>query len=75
MRVELRHVISSDFKASMYSMFGFLLLAFLTQIIIISLLSCITTYLQLNNQDYQWWWKSFIIGASGSLYIALELAY
>ena len=31
----------------------------------------ISTYLQLCNQDYQWWWRSFIVGASGSLYCGL----
>ena len=59
----------------MYSMFGFLLLSILSQAIIISLLSIISTYMQLCSQNYHWWWRSFVIGASGSLYIALEIAY
>ena len=50
-------------------MFGYLFVAMILQCVIISLLSCITTYMQLCNQDYNWWWKSFVLGASGSLYI------
>ena len=75
MRVELHKVITSGFKASMYSMFGFLLLSILSQAIIISLLSIISTYMQLCSQNYRFWWRSFVIGASGALYIALEIAY
>ena len=56
-------------------MFGFLLLALVCQTIIVSLLSIISTYIQLCSQDYEWWWKSFIIGASGSIFLAIELFF
>ena len=75
MRIELWFVIASGFRASMYSMFGYLSLALITQAIIISLSSIISTYMQLCHQNYHWWWRSFVIGATGSLYIALEIAY
>ena len=55
----------------MYSMFGYLFADMIMLVIVISLSSCLTTYMQLCNQDYEWWWKSFIIGASSSLYVAI----
>lgn len=54
----------------MYAMFGHLLLSMILLLVIISLLSILSTYLQLERQDPQWWWRSFIVGASGGIYIA-----
>lgn len=51
-------------------MFGFLLINFFLQVLIIGLLSCIQTYMQLCYQNYEWWWRSFIVGASCAIYIA-----
>lgn len=65
----------SIFRANMYAMFGFLAITMIMQFIVISLLSIISCYMSLCNQDYDWWWRSFIIGASGSCYIALYAIY
>ena len=56
-------------------MFGFLLLNFNLLIIIIALLSIISTYTQLCSQNYEWWWRSFIVGGSGGVYIAMYALY
>ena len=55
----------------MYSMFGYLFADMIMLIIVISLSSCLATYMQLCNQDYEWWWKSFIIGASSSVFVGI----
>ena len=68
---EFSYLIDSIFKSHMYAMFSFLLLNFILQVLIISLLSCIQTYMQLCYQNYEWWWRSFIVGASCAIYIAL----
>ena len=72
---ELNYVYQCITNSNMYGMFAWLFLAMITQIAIISLLSIICTYMQLCNQNYQWWWKSFIIGASGSFYIAAYFTF
>ena len=55
----------------MYAMFGFLLLNLILLVAIISLLSILQTYMQLSYQNYEWWWRSFTVGASGALYMLL----
>ena len=71
----MHELFASGFRASPYAMFGFLLVALVCQTIIVSLLSIISTYMQLCSQDYAWWWKSFTIGASGSIFLGLELFF
>ena len=45
---EFAYLFDSIFKARMYAMFGFLLVNFVLQVVIISLLSCVQTYMQLS---------------------------
>ena len=54
----------------MYAMFGFLLINFILQLVIISLLAILQTYMQLCYQHYEWWWRSFTVGASGAVFMA-----
>ncbi len=68
---EFSYLLDSIFRANWYAMFGFLLLNLIMQAIMIALLSVVATYMQLCYQNYHWWWRSFLIGASGSLYIGL----
>ena len=71
MYAEFSYLLDSIFRANWYAMFGFLLLNLLTLIITIALLSILTTYMQLCYQNHHWWWRSFLIGASGGIYISL----
>ena len=68
---EFAYLFDSVFRAHMYAMFGFLLINFLLLIVIIALLSIISTYTQLCNQNYEWWWRSFVVGGSGGIYLAI----
>lgn len=68
---EFSYLLDSIFKSHMYAMFGFLLVNFILQVLIIGLLSCIQTYMQLCYQNYEWWWRSFYVGASCAIYIAI----
>ena len=52
-------------------MFGFLLLNLLMLIVTISLLSVLSTYLQLCSGHHEWWWRSFYVGMSGGVYMAI----
>lgn len=75
MYAEFSYLFDSIFKAQMYAMFGFLLLNLILQIAIISLLSILQTYMQLCYQNYEWWWRSFAVGASGTLYMILYAVF
>jgi len=75
MYAEFSYLIDSMFRSHMYAMFGFLLVNFLLQMMIISLLSILQTYMQLCNQHWEWWWRSFFVGASGGLFMTAWLVY
>jgi len=75
MYAEFNYLIDSIFRSHMYAMFGFLLLNFLLQAIIISLLSILQTYMQLCHQNYEWWWRSFAVGSSGSIFMAVHALF
>lgn len=69
MYAEFGYLIDSVFKSSMYSMFGFLLVDCVLLLLVVALLCVVQTYMQLCYQNYEWQWRSFIVGASGTLYM------
>lgn len=69
--VEFLAIMQSVWRAKMYSLFWFLLVDVLLLIVVIGLLSIIQTYLQLQYENFAWWWRSFFTGASGGIYLAL----
>ena len=75
MYAEFTYLFDSVFKSHMYAMFGFLLLNFVLQVVIIALLACLQTYMQLSYQNHEWPWRSFVVGGSGGLYMALYSIY
>ena len=52
-------------------MYGFFLIDWVLQLFVIGLLCVIQTYMQLSKGNHLWWWRSFWIGASGGIYIAI----
>ena len=69
--LEFHQLVRQSMRLHMYAMFRYLFFSLLMLVVVISLLSCIATYMSLCNQDYRWWWRSFVIGASSSIYIGL----
>ena len=59
---------ASLWRDQIYYLFGFLWLALLVLIIISSEMSIIVCFICLCFGDYNWWWKSFFIGASPTIY-------
>ena len=58
-----------------YGMFGILLLTFLMMSVTIAAISVFLTYKNLCHQNYDWWWTSFYLGASGFFYMQLDCFY
>jgi hypothetical protein len=59
----------------MYAMFGFLFVNLQLLTLIICLLSIVQTYMQINELNWAWWWRSFKLGASGALYMGAYSFY
>ena len=73
MYAEFTYFFDSTFRSQLYAMFGFLTINAFLLMVIISLLSIISTYMSLCYQNYEWQWKSFWVGASGGIYLALYM--
>ena len=68
--VEFIYIMSSIWKNEIYSFIAqFILIGIIMMIIISGEISIIFIYLNLCKGDYNWWWKSFFIGASPVIYI------
>jgi len=67
--VEQFFVINAIWKQEIYVVFGFLLLSFVLFIIVSAELNISLCYLQLNSENYAWWWRSFFAGGSVALYM------
>lgn len=62
-------------KTSFYYMYGFLLATLLLLVIVVVETTIVSTYLSLNNRDYMWQWRSFVIGCSISFYLCIYGVY
>ena len=69
--IELYFIYYSVWGHHHYSLYGLLLLVF---VILVTVTSCVTiclAYFQLAMEDHQWWWRSFLNGASTGIFIYL----
>ena len=69
--VELYCFMDSLWKQDFYALSKYLLVSIIILIIISSLISVFFTYLNLCKGDYRWWWKSFFVSATPSIYIMI----
>ncbi|KAK5114020.1 hypothetical protein LTR62_003143 [Meristemomyces frigidus] len=69
--VELMFVFRSLWqdKSGYYYMFGFLAVIGAILILVVMETTVIAVYIQLCNENYNWWWQSFLLGASPALWI------
>ena len=58
-----------------YGMFIILFISMLMLGVTIASLSIVVTYKSLCHQNYNWWWNSFCLGASGGAYMWLYSFY
>ncbi len=54
-----------------YYLFGFLFIVASVLVIACSEITIVFVYLQLCAEDYHWWWRSFVLGGSCSIYVFL----
>jgi len=60
---------SSIWGHQIYYVFGFALLVLLILIVTCAEITIVMTYFQLCNEDYRWWWRSFLTSGSSALYL------
>ena len=69
--IELNYVMGALWNHQIYFLGTFLWTSFLLFIVVVGEMSVIVVYCNLCYGDYNWWWKSFIIGASPVIYFIL----
>jgi len=69
--VELFFILTSMWLGAYYYVFGFLLLVFVILLLTCAEMTVVLTYFQLCNEDYHWWWRSFLSAGSTGLYVLL----
>jgi transmembrane 9 superfamily protein 2/4 len=69
MFIELFFIFNAIWENQFYYLFGFLFVVFLILVISCSQISIVMTYFQLCNEDYLWWWRSFIVSGGSAFYI------
>ena len=72
---EFQYVMKSVWRSYLYAMYGFLFINLQLLTMIISLLSIVHTYVQLNAQNWNWMWRAFNLGASAGIYMGAYSLY
>jgi len=67
--IELFFIMTSVWLQRFYYVFGFLAVVLLILVVTCSEISIVLCYFQLCNEDYQWWWRSFLTAGSSGLYL------
>ena len=73
--VEFQYIWTSMWRSQLYGMFGTLFGVFSLLVFIVSEIGIVFTYLTLRAGNYNWQWRSFLIGASGGICIGLYMDY
>jgi len=68
--IELFFIFSAIYENQFYYLFGFLFLVFIILVISCSQISIVMVYFQLCGEDYQWWWRSFVVSGGSAVYVA-----
>jgi len=69
--IEIFFIMSSVWLHQFYYVFGFLFIVFVVLIITCAEITVVLCYFQLCNEDYHWWWRSYLTAGSSALYLFL----
>jgi transmembrane 9 superfamily protein 2/4 len=67
--VELFFIMSALWLHQIYFIFGFLFLVMIVLVVTCGEISILLCYFHLCNEDYRWWWRSFLSGGSCAGYM------
>ena len=69
--VELYYIMSALWLHQIYYIFGFLFLVMIVLVVTCAEIAILLCYFQLCNEDYHWWWRSFLSTGSCAGYMLL----
>ena len=69
--IELNYVMGALWRHQIYFLGAFLWIAFLLFIIVVGEMTVLVVFFNLCYGDYNWWWKSFIVGSSPVIYFII----
>jgi len=67
--IELFFIMSALWLHQIYYVFGFLMCVFFILVATCAEITIVMTYFQLCNEDYRWWWRSFLSSGSAAIYL------
>lgn len=73
--IEMYYIFTSFWNYKFYYVYGFMLLVYLILIAVTCCVSVMSTYLQLNAEDWRWPWTSFLSGFSTGFYVFMYSVY
>ena len=69
--IELFFIMSALWLHQIYYVFGFLVVVLIILTATCAEMAIVLTYFQLCNEDYHWWWRSFLCSGSAAFYLFL----
>jgi transmembrane 9 superfamily protein 2/4 len=69
--IELYFIMSSIWLHKFYLVFGFVFIVFSILLFTCAEITIVLIYFQLCNEDYRWWWKSYLSAGSSAVYLFL----
>ena len=69
--IELYFIMTAMWLHQLYFVFSFLFVVLLILIITCAEITIVMCYFQLCNEDYRWWWRSYLSAASSGAYLML----
>ena len=69
--VEVYFIMSALWLHQIYYIFGFLFLVGIVLVVTCAQIAILLCYFQLCNEDYRWWWRSFLTSGSCAGYLIL----
>lgn len=73
--VELYFIMSALWLHQIYYIFGFLFLVMIVLVATCAEISILLCYFQLCNEDYRWWWRSFLTSGACAGYMLVYAAW
>lgn len=73
--IELFFIMSALWLHQYYYLFGFIFTVLIILIATCALITIVMCYFQLCNEDYHWWWRSFLSAGSSGVYLFLYSVY
>jgi len=69
--IELFFIMSAMWLHQLYFVFGFLFGVLVILVVTCAEITIVMCYFQLCNEDYRWWWRSFLSAGSSGVYLFL----